>query len=147
MRQQHPQPKSPLTSWHVPAHQQSPALRLRTTYCSYPAHNIDETIIVICFFKMTCSTLLASNRTWKFSNTLLAFFHNHRRSGTTTFGAELTVDVVWSIANSPSGELDTPSVKRAATLPSELAIQIWCKTWLMANELLHGGFTYLFIKC
>ena len=52
--------------------------------------------------------------------------------GTTrTFGTKLTVDVVSSIANSPSAELDTPSVKRAANLLSEPAIQIRCKTWLM----------------
>ena len=44
-----------------------PALRLRTTHCSYPAHNVDETINVICFFKMTC-------------NIFFAVFHSRRHS-------------------------------------------------------------------
>ena len=61
-----------------------------------------------------------------------------------TFGARLTVDAVSSIANSPSAELDTPAVNRAATLPSELAIRDLAQD--VANELLHGGFIYLFIK-
>ena len=38
-------------------------------------------------------------------------------------GIKLTVDVVSSIANSPSAGLEPPSVKRVANLSSELAIQ------------------------
>ena len=115
----------------------SPALRLRTTHCRNIAHDVDKTIIVISFsLKMTCSTLLASNRSQKFSSSLLAFSHNHRQPGKTqTNGAKLTVDVVSSIFNSPSADLDTPSVKRAATVPSELAIQISCKAWLMSSYM------------
>ena len=63
--------------------------------------------------------------------------------GTTqTFGAKLTVDAVSSIANSPSAELDTPSVKKGATLPSELAIQIWLETWLMSYYMVGLQITY-----
>ena len=63
----------------------SPALRLRTTHCSNPAHNVNKTIFVICFsFKVTYSTFLATNRTRKVSNTLLVFFHNRRHSRNNT---------------------------------------------------------------
>ena len=58
-----------------------PALRLRTTPCSNPAQIINKTNLVISFsFKMTCSTLLATHRTHKFSKTLLAFLHSRRHS-------------------------------------------------------------------
>ena len=84
MCQQHPQPKCPLTSSNVPAHRQKSSPQTLHPHCTYPAHNVDETIIVICFFKMTCSTLLVSNRTRKFPNTLLVFFHNCRHSRNNT---------------------------------------------------------------
>ena len=44
----------------------------------------------------------------------------------------------------PSAELDTLSMNRMSTLPSELAIIGLAQD--VANELLHGGFTDLFIK-
>ena len=65
--------------------------------------------------------------------------------GTTeTIGAKLIVDAASSMTNSPYAELDTPSVKRATTLPSKLAIIDLAQD--VANELLHAGFTCLFIK-
>ena len=48
------------------------------------------------------------------------------------------------MANFPSAELDTPTVNRVATLPSKLAIIDLAED--VANELLHGGFTYIFKK-
>ena len=67
--------------------------------------------------------------------------------GTTqNFGTRLTVDAVSSIANSHSAELDTPSVSRAASLPSSQELAIMEFSHDVANELLHAGFTYFFVK-
>ena len=122
-----------------------PALRLRTNYCSNPTHNVDETIIVISFsFKMTYSTLLARNRTRKFSNTLLASFHSHRQSrhNTNIWGQ---THRWWTLINRPFplhwtwhtlSEKGGHSTLRTSNL--DLAQDV-------ANELLHGGFIYLFI--
>ena len=65
---------------------------------------------------------------------------------TQTFGARLTVDAVSSIANSSTAELDTPSLNRVATFPSPEKLAITDFAQDVANELLHGGFTHLFIK-
>ena len=92
---------------------------------------------------MTCSTLLATHRTHKFSDTLLAFFHSRRHYEHNTNIWSQT-HRWYSLINSLSAELDTPSVKRTATLTSELAIIGLAQD--VANELLYGGLTYLFIK-
>ena len=144
MCQQHPQLKSPLTILHVPAHQQmsSPQTPL---HCSYPTHNADETIIVICFFKMTCSTLVASNRTRKFPNTLLAFFHSRRHSRNNMNICRQThsrcsfIDCQFPLRRTGHTLSEKSGHSTLGSGHSNLLQDV-------ANELLHGGFTYLFIK-
>ena len=120
-----------------------PAFQLSIADCSDTAHCINKTIIVISFSfqnKMTRSALLNT----QIVDTLLAFVDT---PGTTqTFGARLTVDAVSSIAISPSAEFDTPSVKRAATLPSPHKLAVTDLAQEVAKELFNGGFTFLFVK-
>ena len=124
-------------NWQVRACQRNskcPALSLRTTRCSNPAHNVDKTIIVIYFsFKMTCSTLIARNRTWKLSNTLLAFFHSRRQSRSnitiwrqthrwcSLINHQFPLRWTWNTLSEKGGH---------STLRT--TIRIWRKTWLMS---------------
>ena len=146
MCQQHPLPKSPLTSSHVPVHQQKSSPQTQ--------HSPTAVIPLIMSTKQSLSSTSSSSRRAALSPPLTGLTDSPTHAspsstaadtpGTTqTFGAKLTVDTVSSIANYPSAELDTPSVKRAATLRSELAIVDLAKD--VANQFLHGGLTYLII--
>ena len=96
---------------------------------------------------MNRSTLLTIQTNQKLSDTLLPSRRVTDRPGTTQrFGARLTVTAISSIAHSPSAELDTPSMNRAATIPSSQEPTIADSMQDVANELLHGGSIYSFIK-
>ena len=123
-----------------------PALTLHTTHCSNPAHNVNKTIIVIRFsFKMTCSTLLATQRTRTLSYTLLTSFHSRRHSRHNTnirgqthpwrslINGQLPFCRTWHTLSKKDGH------STLRTSHSDLAQDV-------AKELLHGGFTYLFTK-
>ena len=118
--------------------------------CSNTAHNVNKTIIVINFsFQMTCSILfihLDDSQTLQHTPRLLPqpqtlqVQHKHLEPNS-------TLTQFHQSPIPPSAELDTPSVNTAATLPSLQDLDITDLAQDVANELLHGGFTFLFIEC
>ena len=83
----------------------------------------------------------------KNSDKFLSFLHSHRqiRHNSKIWGWTDR----WSIfidRQLPSAELDTTSVNGAASLPYSQELGIADSTQELANDILHGGFIYSFIK-
>ena len=116
------------------------------THCSNAAQNVHKTIFVSSFsFKMTCSTLFATHSTLKLSDTPLVFFHSRRHSRQNTnirgqthrwcslINRQFPLCWTWHTISQKGGH------STLRTSHSDLAQDV-------ANKLIHGGFTYLFVK-